>query len=130
MKSNELAISDFKKYGIEGARKEITNTGAIMDRLELEHLEYIEYLKRLVESHENIELLGGLVKSKEILKSAPDGADSFVHWTGKIRYLNSNTKCIFSEKSNEWLPANIMVLNLKISFVALKEAIVDVESCQ
>lgn len=94
--------------------------------------EFVELpeLKRLVESHENLELLGGIKKGKEILDGAPVGSDGFVLWTGKVRYLNGSTKCIFSDKSNEWSPANVMVLNLMISFDAFKDVIADVEACQ
>lgn len=125
MKANEY----IKKNGLEEARK-LLEMGRGFVKLSDDGSFHTDELKHLVELHENLELLGGIQKGRDILNGAPDGSDSFVLWTGRVRYINSSTKCIFSDKSNEWLPANVMVLNLMISFDALKGVIADVEACQ
>lgn len=141
------AIEFVKKFGLEKAKQLNEAVGclsiaelkatyspkdlkAMQKALVSGDLMRADELKRIVESHENLELLGGIKKGKEILDGVPVGSDGFVLWTGKVRYINSSTKCVFSDKSNEWFPANVMVLNLIISFDALKNALTDVEACQ
>lgn len=67
----------------------------------------------------------GLEKCKAIVDGAPEGATSFVLWTGKIRYLNGEANEIYLVSSKEWHPANIMVLNLMIPLNDLRTAIAD-----
>ncbi|WP_227061901.1 hypothetical protein [Acinetobacter pittii] len=70
----------------------------------------------------------GVEKARQVVEGAPEGATHFVLWTGKVRYINLSKKEVYLDSSNEWLPANIMVLNIVNPLDELELAIKDHES--
>ncbi|MGE9796830.1 hypothetical protein [Acinetobacter baumannii] len=63
-----------------------------------------------------------------MVEGAPEGATHFVLWTGKVRYINLKKKEAYLDSTNEWLPANIMVLNIVNPLDEFQKAIRDHES--
>lgn len=97
MKANEFV----KKFGWEHAKLHIDNMEAV--QIGNNHQEYIDDLKRLVESHELVESWGGIGRCKFFMKGM------------KLNKCDS-VKC----------PKTGMI----VSRVKMEKAIADVESCQ
>lgn len=106
MKANEdysKAVNFVKKFGIEHAKIHIKNMEAV--QLGNNNQDYIDNLKRLVESHELVEI-HGYEKSKEIVANAPS-----------------------DEHFYSWTLGNSGVRDKTVNIGELRKAIADVESC-
>ncbi|TCB62225.1 hypothetical protein [Acinetobacter terrae] len=106
MKANEFVL----KYGWDAAKRLVENnkhTGRTLSPSELE-------LKRLVESHELVEKLGGL----ERVKKAIDGKHiGYTHF-----YLHSNGRYVFLDHYVDFIPDHAQHIGM------FNKVIADVES--
>ncbi|MBF7693979.1 hypothetical protein [Acinetobacter pollinis] len=129
MKVNEF----IKEYGLDEARKFLEVPSYSIDQLMMlrSGLDTRE-LERLIESHELVEKMGGLEKSKAILNRSPSNAESYQDGY----YFRTKPEFLFHNGFHHW---NMTTNNGQwfkdlgfnpVLIVDLKQAIADVESCQ
>lgn len=88
MKANEFV----KKYGVEQAKHQV----ALLQEIQINnnHQDYINSLKRLVESHDFVENMGGIHYAKYCLDLAKQ--NGFVNYVDKSQY---EQKCYLDGES-------------------------------